>query len=55
MAAVVVGHQPLELVVGGFEGVVRAMAYRLPVGIDSRQEIAETVGNGGRALVRQEN
>lgn len=45
-ADVVVSHQPLELVVHAFAGIVRAKACRLPVSIHGRQESAETEGDG---------
>lgn len=43
----------MDLIVGEFDTVVRAKARRFPIGIDGRLESAEAVGNGTRALVRQ--
>lgn len=51
-ADIVVDHQPSELVVKRFGGVVTAKAIRLPVGISGHQNSAEPECDGGRARVR---
>ena len=50
---VAVAIQPLELLVGEFDAVARVKVRRLPGGIGGCQKSAKAVGNGGRAIVRQ--